>query len=149
MKIGIVSDHRGYNLKKELIELLTKEGYFVNNYGTDSEVRIDYPDYAFILGEKIILKEVDLGIAICGTGIGMSIAMNKVKGVICAKIGNEVDAFKAKEHNNANALAFSSEKSAKEITKLIKIFISTKFLENAGYEERINKIKLYEESNES
>ena len=78
MKIGITSDHRGFKNKEILKEFLIKIGYDVIDYGTDSEMPADFPDYAFKLGDAIASKKVDLGIAICGTGIGMSIALNKV-----------------------------------------------------------------------
>ena len=69
MRIGIASDHRGVRLKKSLIEYLTKKGYEVFDYGTNSEVSVDYPDYAFLIGEKVNEDEIDMGILICGTGI--------------------------------------------------------------------------------
>ena len=79
MKIGIISDHRGYDLKKKILKI---KGITFIDYGTNSKETVDYPDYAFKLGKAINKKEVDLGIAICGSGIGMSIALNKVKGII-------------------------------------------------------------------
>ena len=149
MKLGIVSDHRGYKLKEELKKELERKGFLVLDFGTNSEERIDFPDYAFPFGEKIKEKEFDLGIAICGTGIGMSIALNKVKGVMCAKINNETDAIGAKGHNHANALAFSSELTGEEIIHFIDLFLTTEFNEDQSYERRINKILAYEERNES
>ena len=81
MKIGIASDHRGYKLKEQLKNELARRNFEVEDYGTDSEVSTDYPDYAFKLGENVRDKRVDFGVAICGSGIGISIACNKVKGV--------------------------------------------------------------------
>ena len=86
MKVGIVSDHRGVKLKSKLIDYLKKENIEVYNYGTDTLESVDYPKYGILLGEKVASHEVDFGIAICGSGIGISIACNKVKGIRCAKI---------------------------------------------------------------
>ena len=93
MKIGIVSDHRGVYLKEILIEYLEHGGYEVMNYGTDTMESVDFPEYAYKLSDAIVKKKVELGIAICGTGIGMSIALNKVKGIYCAKISNISEAM--------------------------------------------------------
>ena len=87
MKIGIVSDHRGYELKQDIINELKE--YEIIDYGTYSNESVDYPDYAFKLGQKINEKEVEKGIAICGSGIGISIACNKVKNIRCAKVSNK------------------------------------------------------------
>ena len=84
MKIGIVSDHRGYETKKKILKEIKNISFI--DYGTNSKESVDYPDYAFKLGKAINKKEVDLGIAICGSGIGMSIALNKVKGIRCARV---------------------------------------------------------------
>ena len=92
MKIGITSDHGGYKLKNKLIKSFRNK-YDILDYGTDSEESVDYPDFAFKLGEAILRKEIDFGIAICKTGIGMSISLNKVKGIRCAKIDNLEDAY--------------------------------------------------------
>ena len=86
MTIGITNDHRGVKAKQFLSDYLTALGYAVIDYGTDVEEPADFPDYAKKLGLGILGKEVDLGIAICGTGIGMSIALNKMKGIYCAKV---------------------------------------------------------------
>ena len=86
MKIAISNDHNGLELKQKLTEYLTNKGYDIVNYGTDTIDRVDYTKYGFIIGEKVASHEVDYGIAICGSAIGISIACNKVKGVRC---GNE------------------------------------------------------------
>lgn len=145
MKIGIVSDHRGVKLKKQIKEYLTKKNYIVEDYGTNDSEQVDFPQYAFILGDNLNNKNVDLGIAICGTGIGMSIALNKVKGVMCAKIDNIKDAKYAKEHNNANAIAISANNSFFKTIKLLLTFLNSKKNENTKYQKRINMIKEYED----
>ena len=143
MKIAIASDHGGYEIKKELIKVLKNKGYIVEDYGTNSDERVDYPEYAFKMCHGVINDNLDLGIAICKTGIGMSIACNKVKGIRCAKIDNLIDAEFAKRHNNANVIAISANKSLSEIIELIEIFISNTF-EKGRHEDRINMISEYE-----
>lgn len=140
MKIGISNDHGGYLLKVQLLEKLQEKGYEVEDYGSYNEERTDYPEYAFKLCQGIRDNNIDLGIAICKTGIGMSIACNKVKKIRCAKIDNEIDAKYAKCHNNANVLAFSSSKSVSEIINFIEIFLSNEFME----ERHIKRIKMIE-----
>ena len=147
MKIGIASEHRGYVLKKEIIKELKNE-YEIIDFGTDSEERVDYPDYAFKLGKAIQNKDIDLGIAICGTGIGISIALNKVKGVLCAKISNKEEAKLAKEHNHANAIAFSGSTKIEEAKEMILTFLNSKPNNEQAHLDRINKILKYEEENE-
>lgn len=146
MKIGIASDHRGYERKEELKLLL--EDFDVIDFGTFSEEIVDYPIYALKLSEGVINKEVDLGIVLCGTGIGVSIACNKVKGIRCAKIDNINEAKSSKEHNNANILAFSSSHTKEEIINMIKEFLNSKFNEDPRYIRRINMVEKYEESYE-
>ena len=96
MKIGIVNDHRGVNLKNYLIDNLD---YEIINFGTDTTDSTDYPDYAFLLGEKVASKELDFGIAICGSGIGICIACNKVKNIRCAKVNSVEEAKYTREDN--------------------------------------------------
>ena len=144
MKIGIASDHGGYELKYNLTKKLQEKGYNVVDYGTDSSIRVDYPEFAFKLCDEVLKNNVDFGIAICKTGIGMSIACNKVKGIRCAKVDNEIDAEFSKRHNNANVIALSANKSLEEILKLIDIFISNSF-EEGRHLDRINMIRKYED----
>ena len=109
MRIGIANDHRGVYAKEIISKYLIEKGYGVVNYGTDTKDAVDFPDYAYKLGKGVLNKEVDLGIAICGTGIGMSIALNKMKGIYCAKVSKESEAVLSKAHNNANVIAISEE----------------------------------------
>lgn len=146
MKIGIANDHGGYELKYNLTKKLEEKGYTIVNYGSNDGTRVDYPQYAFKLCHGIISNEIDLGIVICKTGIGMSIACNKVKGIRCAKIDNEIDAKFSKCHNNANVLSFTAHKSVEEIINLIEIFLSNEF-EKERHEIRLNMIKEYENAN--
>lgn len=146
MKIALASDHRGYKLKQELIEYL-KTKYEIIDLGTNSEESTDFPKYGISLGESIQKKEADLGIAICGTGIGISIAANKVKGIMCAKINNEEEAKLAKEHNNANIIALSGKIPLEKAKKMIEIFINSTPNQETKYQRRINQILEYENAN--
>ena len=143
MKIGIVSDHRGYELKNKIIKKLN---YDFVDYGTNSKNLVDYPDYAFKLGKAVKKKEVDLGIAICGSGIGMSIALNKVKGIRCARVTSIKDVKITKNDNDANVIAFSSEINFNKVERMIEEFINTPFSNIERHINRINKINEYEQN---
>ena len=140
MKIGLCSDHRGYYLKSSLVKRLKNDGYEIIDYGTDSEESVDFPDYAFKLGDAIVNGEVDRGIAVCGTGIGMSIALNKTRGVICAKISNESEAMFCRSHNNANCIAMSEDISEDLAYEMAVKFINTPFSNIDKYIRRNKKI---------
>lgn len=140
MKIGIASDHAGYEVKERIISELK---YDFKDYGTNSLESVDYPDFALKLG-KDINKEIDLGILICKTGIGMSIACNKIKGVRCAKVDNEIEARLTKEHNDANVMAISADKDFEEIKNMIEIFLNTSFSNDERHIRRVNKIRKIE-----
>ncbi len=144
MKIGIANDHRGYKLKLKLVDYLKKKGYEVTDYGTDSTVSVDYPDYGILLGEKVRDKEVDYGIAICGSGIGISIACNKVKGVRCAKVNNTREAKLCRQDNNANIIALNEKMYIFEAKDIIDTFLKTEYKEEERYQRRIDKISKYE-----
>ena len=147
MKIGLANDHRAYKVKEELKSLLDE--YDIVDYGCFSSEMVDYPKYALTLSNAVINKEVDLGIVMCGTGIGVSIACNKVKKIRCAKIDNKDEAKSAKEHNNANVLAVSAQShTAKEIKEMVDIFINSTFLSDPRYKMRIEQVEKYEETNE-
>ncbi len=141
IKIGIASDHRGYFTKEKIIEYLDENDIYVVDFGTNSDESVDFPLYAKKLGEAIQNNEVDLGIAICGTGIGMSIVLNKMKGVYCAKVSNESEAILCKSHNNANVIAMSEEVDFELMKKIINNFIDTPFSNVSKYVRRNNMIK--------
>lgn len=141
MIIGLTNDHRGVKAKQFLTEYLTSLGYNVIDYGTDSEEPADFPDYAKKLGLGILNNEVNLGIAICGTGIGMSIALNKMKGIYCAKVSTPSEASLAKAHNNANAMAISEEMNEDMMKEVAVKFIETPFSNIDRYKLRNDKIK--------
>jgi len=148
MNIGIANDHRGYELKQKVTSYLTKKGYNVVNFGTNSSGSVDYPDYAFKLCEAITKNEIIYGIAICGSGIGISIACNKVKGIRCAKVSNDKEAKLCRLHNDANVIAISSELSTLEAKDILDNFLTTNFSKEERHIKRIEKITNYEENNE-
>jgi len=143
MKIGIACDHHGIELKQELTNFLTQLGYNVINYGPDTTDMVDYPDYAFKIGEAVQTNQIDSGILICNSGIGMSIACNKVRGVRCAKIDSTYDAKMCKRDNNANVIAISARKDLHEIQDMIKTYLETNYENIDRYNRRLQKIDNY------
>ena len=143
MKIGIGNDHRGYKVKVELVEFLKDLGYEVVNFGSDSDEPVDYPIYAFKVGEAVAKKEVDRGILICRTGIGMSIACNKVKGVRCAKVDNVEEAALTRIDNDSNVIAVSYVKDITELKEMIKTFLEIKFSKEQRHIRRVELINNY------
>ena len=144
MKIAIASDHRGFKLKGQIIEAL-KDRYELVDLGTYSEESADYTKYGFLLGEKVANNEYDKGILICGSGIGISIAANKVKGIRCAKVSNPEEAFYTRRDNDANVISFGEKMPLEEAIEIIVTFIETNFSGVDRYIKRINDIASYEE----
>ncbi len=145
MKLGFASDHRGYELKIKLIEEFKKMNYEIVDYGTNSQESTDYPDYAFKLGENVANKTVEFGIAICGSGIGISIACNKVKGIRCAKVTTKEEAEVTRIDNDSNIVAFGENTSLESAINIVKTFIETPFSNLEKHQRRINKITEYED----
>lgn len=143
MKIGVASDHRGYKLKNEIYNYIHTLGYSCVDYGTNNEENVDYVDYAVKLCKGINNKEIDLGILICGTGIGMSIAANKIKGIRCARVVNVEEAKLAKEHNMANVLALKED--TEDVKSVVSTFINSQYSNEERHIRRIGKIKQLEE----
>jgi len=140
MKIAIGSDHQGFKLKVELKEKLQELNYEVSDFGCFSEDSCDYPDYAVVVAEAVASGDCSKGILICKTGIGMSIAANKVPGVLAALVCDEEMAKLASEHNNANIICLNSNLNQNKTMKIVTIWLNTPF----GWERhlrRINKIK--------
>ncbi len=141
MKIIIASDHAGYKLKEELKQYLKSLGHEPEDLGTDSEESVDYPDYAKKAANKVAKEKVK-GILICGTGIGMSIAANKVKGIRAALCHNEQTAKAAREHNDANVLCMGSRIISSEMAKKItKIFLETEASAEERHRKRVKKLE--------
>ena len=138
MKIVIASDHAGFRLKNILKEHFSEHEFI--DVGTDSEDSCDYPDYALAAGEKIISGEAELGIVICGTGIGVSIAANKVKGIRAALCLNEFMADMSRRHNNANVLALGARVISGDLAiSITDTWLNSKF-EGGRHEDRVQKI---------
>ena len=140
MKIGIASDHRGVILKEKIKNYLNNR-YQIIDYGTNSIESVDYPQYAYKIGESVRDNKIDLGILICGTGIGMSIACNKVKKVRCAKVTTKEEAFLARSHNNANVIALSE--NTNNYKEIIDTFIDTTFSNDEKHRRRVEMIDNY------
>ena len=147
MRLGITNDHRGYKLKVELLKKLKKD-YEVIDYGAKGTENVDYPLYAFKLGEALTNKEIDFGIAICGSGIGISIACNKVKGVRAARVISIEDVIETRGDNDANIICLNENMDVDYAYNLIITFITTPFSNLERHTRRINQIKKYEVNNE-
>ena len=144
MKIAIASDHAGYALKEAIIKHYEHADLVIKDLGTHSEDRVDYPDFGKKIGEVVSQGDYDFGIAICGTGIGISIAANKVKGIRAALIYDQETARLAKKHNNANIIAFGGRTTSLEkAVVMIEAFRHETFEER--HQQRLNKIKGIEE----
>ena len=142
MKIGVAGDHAGYEYKNRLAELLTKKGYDVADYGTYSEVSCDFPDYAHALAEAVQKKEVDLGIALCGTGNGMAITLNKHKGVRAGLAWNSEIGRLVKAHNDANVLVMPARFISYQMaTRIVNTWLNTP-IEGGRHERRREKIDI-------
>jgi ribose 5-phosphate isomerase B len=144
-RIAIGCDHRGLALKKLIMPFLQNAGHSYQDFGCYSTEPVDYPDIAQKVGEAVAAGDFDQGILICDTGIGMSIAANKIKGIRAALCCNSFSAQRARQHNDANILCLRAEdidtESALEIAKT---FLSTNF-EGGRHTQRVNKIRALEE----
>ena len=143
MKICIASDHRGFGLKEDLFNYLNDK-YDVTDLGTYTNDMVDYTKYGFLVGEKIRNKEHDLGIVICGTGIGISIVCNKVKGIRCAKVNSVDDAVMTRKDNDANVIALDGKMDRNTAIEIVESFINTEFSNVERYKKRILDIDMYE-----
>jgi ribose 5-phosphate isomerase B len=141
MKIAIACDHNGYKLKKYIIKHM-KNIEFVD-FGTDSIDSTDYTDYAFKLGEYCVKNNVK-GIAICGSGIGFSIALNKVKGIRCGRVTSIKDVIATRNDNDANVISFAGYLNEERVIRIIETFIDTPFSTDERHKRRVNSITKYE-----
>lgn len=140
MKIAIGSDHGGVHLKKSIREYLEKKGYEVEDFGTMTEDSVDYPDYAKKVAEVVASGKIDKGILICGTGIGISIAANKVKGIRAALCGDVFSARMSREHNDANILCMGERVLGIGLAEtIVDTWLSAEF-QGGRHERRVNKI---------
>lgn len=140
MRIGIGNDHSAVEMKQEVVKFLEDLGYEVVNYGTDSTESCNYPEYGEKVARAVVAKEVDLGILICGTGVGISLAANKVKGIRAVVCSEPYSARLSKQHNNTNILAFGARVVGTELAKMIiEEWLNAEF-EGGRHQERVNMI---------
>jgi len=141
MKIVIASDHGGIKLKRAIVEALVQKGVDITDFGPDSDESVDYPDYARPVAEKVADGVFDRGILICGTGIGMSIAANKVKGIRCALVHDSFSAKATRQHNNSNMLAMGERVIGSGLANdIVDIWLNTEY-EGGRHERRVCKIE--------
>ena len=138
--IALAADHAGFNLKGRIAQLLKSEGYEILDLGTYSDERVDYPDYGYALAETIAAGKAQSGIAICGSGIGISIAVNRdpaVRGALCHDV---TSAKLARQHNDANVLALGSRLIGEDVAlECVRTFLNTEF-EGGRHAERVKKL---------
>ena len=144
MKIAVGCDHGGYKLKTALVKYLKEKGLEVVDFGCDSETSCDYPDFALAAAEAVADGNADYAMLVCTTGIGMSMAANKVKGVRCALLHEAESARLTRAHNDANALAMGARIVSEEAMKtIVDVFLSTPF-EGGRHLRRVDKITAIE-----
>jgi ribose 5-phosphate isomerase B len=144
VRIAIGSDHRGFELKKLAIKLVAEAGHSYEDFGCYSEESVDYPDIAVKVADAVARGDYDRGILICGTGIGMCIAANKVKGIRAALCQNAFGARRARQHNNAQICCLAAEEGKARVPAIIETFLTTDF-EGGRHQVRLDKIKEIEE----
>lgn len=146
MRVAVGADHRGYETKMKIVSLLERLEHVVVDVGTRSTESVDYPDIAESVGRKVATGEVDRGILICGTGLGMCIAANKIDGVRAAPCHDDLTAEMSRRHNDLNVLCLSADiLGAKLIDRMIEIWLTTQF-EGGRHERRVSKISKLEQN---
>jgi ribose 5-phosphate isomerase B len=143
MRIAIGCDHRGLKLKQSITKLITEAGHSYDDFGCSTTEPVDYPDIAKVVSEAVAGGNFDRGILICGTGIGMCMAANKVKGIRAALAYSTLSARRARQHNDANILCLAGEETPKEISEIVKAFLTTEF-EGGRHQRRVDKMKAME-----
>ncbi len=147
MKIALGADHAGFELKEKIKEHLVSRGIQVQDEGTNSGESVDYPDFARLVGTDVVEKRAELGILVCGTGIGMSMAANKVAGIRAANVSTEFEAEMAREHNDANVLTLGARVlDAPAAVKIIDKWLHTTFA-GGRHQRRVDKIMQIEHRN--
>jgi ribose 5-phosphate isomerase B len=139
MKIAIGSDHRGLEYKQFVVDLLIEMGYSFKDFGSYSAESVDYPAIAQVVCDAVNRSEFDYGILICGTGIGMSIAANKIRGIRAALCWDTFGAERARQHNNANVICLGAERGTVGVKDILKTFFSTPF-EGGRHQRRLDII---------
>ncbi len=141
-KIAIASDHGGFELKNEIINYLKEKLYIYKDFGCFDSQPVDYPDYALKVGKAIVSNEYQLGILICGTGIGMSIAANKIKGIRAALCHDTFSARMAKEHNKSNILTMGGRVIGKGLAQeIVSVWLMAEFSRESRHIVRLQKVE--------
>ena len=145
MKVAVACDHRGFEAKRKLLILLRQMDHEVEDFGCESTASVDYPDHAIPAAKAVGSGKCDLGILLDGSGIGMSVVANKVRGVRAALVHDQVTARRAREHNHCNALCLGTDLlSEEQIRQIVEIFLTTPFGEGRHI-RRIEKLTKFEE----
>lgn len=141
MKIAIACDHGAYEYKEMIKEMLLSKGHEVKDFGTNSTASMDYPDTALPCAQAVANGEAERGIVMCGTGIGVSITANKVKGIRCALCSDPLSARLTREHNDSNMLAFGQRIIGSEMAKeIVNVWLETPFSNGERHIQRIQKV---------
>ena len=143
MKIAIGCDHRALEMKQNIVDILSAEGHQCRDFGAFNTDAVDYPDIAKLVGEAVVKGTCDRGILICGTGIGMSIAANKIKGIRAALCPDAFCAYRARLHNDANVITLGSGLDDTSLREILGKFLTTEF-EGGRHQQRLDKIKAME-----
>lgn len=147
MKIGIACDHGAVEFKEIIKAMLSEQGHEINDYGTNSSESCDYPDFAYQCAQSVAQGINERGIVLCGSGIGVSITANKVKGIRCALCSETTSARLSREHNDANMLAMGQRLIGAEAMKdIVNVWLNAPFSQSKRHQRRIEKIAAIEES---
>lgn len=145
MKIAVGSDHRGYESKEQIKNIVIQLGHEAVDFGTTNNNPVDYPDVAYLAARAVVNSEADRAILVCGTGIGMSIAANKVAGIRAALCHDELSAQISRDHNNANVLCISGDLVGEVLLrKIVEVWLSTEF-SGGRHKRRVDKISSIEQ----
>lgn len=145
MRIAIGSDHRGYDIKQQIMAIATELGHECIDFGTSDNNPVDYPDLAYVVATAVSKNEADRAILMCATGIGMSMAANKVKGIRAALCHDELSAHISRDHNNANVLCLSADQiGVVLLRKMVEVWLNTEF-SGGRHDRRVRKITAIEE----
>lgn len=148
MRIAIGSDHRGYDAKQQIKAIITQMGHECADFGTDGGHPVDYPDLAYIVAKAVSEHQVDRAILICATGLGMSIAANKVRGIRAALCHDELSARISRDHNDTNVLCLSGDQVGDILLrKIVEAWLKTEF-SGGRHQRRVNKIAAIEEGHD-
>ena len=145
MKIAVGSDHRGFEAKQQIKAIVTQLGHECIDFGTNDSNPVDYPDPAYLVATAVSKKQADKAILACSTGLGMSIAANKIKGIRAALCHDELSARISRDHNDANILCISSDQTGEVLLrKIVEVWLNTEF-SSGRHERRVRKIAAIEE----